>query len=273
MKKITAFFIIVLFVGCSNNDEQNSIDNINYLEVNIDEYNYNFNEVLQFNYTSTPFNVLFEKINGNIVKRKGNRISVNANSGSLTNFTYNIYDTIYKENNKITIFKKIIPFNGITAVALDKKEIILHNDGKIYYKINYNQEYSNSDNDTIYFNYSNQKIIQTYSKNYGYKTKQSDFYYNSNENLDSIVTKFYQYDNQLNQVVQIPTREVETFEQYDNSNNPFSTLTIFDDMFKRSLSKNNYSNHKITQYNPFYLKYQKNITLNHDTMGNLIYKN
>lgn len=271
MKKIIVAFITIFIFGCSNDDVTES--NIDYLKVTIDEYNYIYNENLQFNYSYTPFNVVFEKINGNIVKRKGNPIAVSTNSGSLTNFTYNIYDTIYKENNKITLYKKVIPFNGITAVAPDKKEFFLHNNGKINYKINYKEEYSNSDNDTMYFNYSNEKIIQTYSKAYGYKTKESDFYYNTNENLDSIVTKFYYYDSQLNQIVLSPTREVETFEDYDTSINPFSSLTIFDDMFKRSLSKNNYSKHKITQYSPYVVKYVKNLTLQHDSMGNLIYKN
>lgn len=270
MKKIILAFITIFIFGCSNDDVTEST--IDYLKVTIDEYNYNFNESLQLNYSYTPFNIVFEKINGNIIRKKGNSIAVSTNSGSISNFTYNIYDTIYKENNKITIFKKVIPFNGITAVAPDKKEYILYDNGKINYKINYNQEYSNYDNDTIYFKYLNKKIIQTYSKNYGNKTKESDFYYNNNENLDSIVTRFYNYD-QLNQMILIPTREIETFEQYDNSTNPFSSLTIFEDIFKRSLSKNNYSIHKIIQYNPLQVKFQNSLTLRHDEMGNLIYKN
>ena len=30
---------------------------------------------------------------------------------------------------------------------------------------------------------------------------------------------------------------------------------------------------KITQYSPYVVKYVKNLTLQHDSMGNLIYKN
>jgi hypothetical protein len=270
MKKIIFILIITLFIGCTN-DESNSENNINYINISINEYNFNLNEGSQYNYA--PNNIIFDKLNGNVVKRKGYPITASTISGSQNYFTYNIYDTIYKENNKITLFKKVIPFNGITAISPDKKEFFLHNNGKINYKINYKEEYTNSDNDTLYFNYSNEKIIQTYSKAYGYKTKESDFYYNTNENLDSIVTKFYYYDSQLNQILLSPTREVETFEGYDTSMNPFSSLTIFDDMFKRSLSKNNYSKHNITQYNPYFVKYTKNLTLQHDSMGNLIYKN
>jgi hypothetical protein len=276
MKKIIVAFITIFIFGCSN-DSSNGTEIINnttndYLKVTLDAYNFNFNEGSSFN--STNNNVVLELLNSNIVKRIGSPIASSTSSGiGSYGYTNNIYDTIFKENNKITLFKKVIPFNGITAIAPDKKEFFLHNNGKINYKINYKEEYTNSDNDTLYFNYSNEKIIQTYSKAYGYKTKESDFYYNTNENLDSIVTKFYYYDSQLNQILLSPSREVETFEGYDTSINPFNSLTIFDDMFKRSLSKNNYSKHNITQYNPYFVKYTKNLTLQHDSMGNLIYKN
>ena len=275
MKKIIATLIVIFIIGCSK-DGTNSENVIDYLKVTIDKYDYNFTESSNFTNSSNinNGNVIIQLLDNNVIKRIGSPISASASSGlGSYGFTEKIYDTIIKNNNKITIYKKIIPFGGTTSIVPDKKEFYLNNDGKINYKIKYNQDYYNGDNDTIYFNYFNNKIIQTYSKNYGYKTKESDFYYNTNENLDSIVTKFYQYDNTSNQMVLVPTREVETFEQYDNAINPFKTLTIFDDMFKRSLSKNNYSVHKITQYNPFAIKYQKNITLHYDAMGNLIYKN
>jgi hypothetical protein len=270
MKKISFVLVAIFIIGCTN-DEPNSENVINYMDISINEYNFNLNEGSQYNYT--PNNIIFEKLNGNVVKRKGYPIVATSIPGSQNYFTYNIYDTIFKENNKITIFNKVIPFNGITSIAPNKKEFFLNNDGKIIYKINYNQEYNNSDNDTVFFDYLDTKIIKTYSKNYGTKTKESNFYYNTNQNLDSIVTNFYSYDYQLNQMIVVPTYEVETFEQYDNVSNPFSSLTIFDDMFKRSLSKNNYKLHKITQYYPFQVKYQKSLTLYYDSMGNLIYKN
>ena len=268
--------IIFGFISCDN-DSPNDRDNSPIANVDIDSYNPMFSEnnFLDF-YLVGNIKLYFN--NNKLTRRVGGFTSPSSGSGMPSYLNDKIYDTIFQNENKITIHKKIIPSEGIISIVPNKKTFLIDNQGKFIYKINYNQEYSENDNDTIYFEYSGSKIIKTYSKNYlNFIDKESLFYYNVNQNLDSIVNKFYVYDSEKDEMILSPTKEKEIFEDYDNTNNPFKTLIIFDDMFKRSLSKNNYRKHTIRVYdtnyqNSYYTKYTKNITPTYDSQGNLIYK-
>ncbi|OYX26246.1 MAG: hypothetical protein B7Z06_05990, partial [Flavobacteriales bacterium 32-35-8] len=81
----------------------------------------------------------------------------------------------------------------------------------------------------------------------GIKYFEDALYYYSNNNLDSIVTIRQNYKEQTG--IYAPTRKsVEIFGNYDNESNPTKNLFMFDETFKRSLSKNNYASYRNSVY-------------------------
>ena len=146
------------------------------------------------------------------------------------------------------------------------RAIELDNNGLMVKKINNIVQHTLSNGDTIYnvlskdYTYDSEKLLvkthQTqkllnYSEHSNFPDDIRSYadasYYYTNNNLDSIVTIEHDYIEQEH--IYIPKRKrVETFSNYDNSNNPLKSLFIFEETFKRSLSKNNYRTYKKDEY-------------------------
>ncbi|MGV0977571.1 hypothetical protein [Empedobacter falsenii] len=79
-----------------------------------------------------------------------------------------------------------------------------------------------------------------------------DFYFSKNGNLDSLVYRESTHD--YNDIVppfidyKIKKRNVTTFSNYDQSQNPFQNLGVFTDLYYKSLSKNNFRKMETVQY-------------------------
>ncbi|WP_329804861.1 hypothetical protein [Flavobacterium facile] len=262
MNKLGIVFVALFFlVACTEeNDISENNSQIDLLTpYTLDQYKQVFTDISVTN-QSVLGNIKLGYSNGKLEKKIGYAYMHNVVND-------NLYDTIYQNLDRVYIEKRIIPFNGFTSVAPDKIEYKFNQNRKIIYKVKHNLSFSLDDNDTILYSYLNNKINKLETR-----SKLALFYYNRNNNLDSICYKPKIYDDNYITYTIGNTYEKEVFEEYDNSENPFKQLTIFEDMFKRSLSNNNYRKHTVLNVNPYYIKYQSSIILQYNSEGKLIYK-
>lgn len=185
--------------------------------------------------------------NNRISKRIGSVIKIIPPYSPI--FTKQIYYTLIYPNNQISILTKSNS-KEISGVTNYKKDVFFENN-RIVKTIQYYQ-YINEKNDVVYYTYKGNLLV----KRLGYKGEnlafQSDYYYNAKNNLDSIVSRFSEY-NASNEKLEIDSKSIrrikETFENYDEHINPLKSLIIFDDSFNRSLSSNNYQKYSYLNFN------------------------
>ncbi|MDX8567481.1 hypothetical protein OZ668_05770 [Elizabethkingia sp. HX XZB] len=184
-------------------------------------------------------------------------IEYNNSSASIKNIAvipdYPILDIKedFKFNNENQIIEKYIPAKY--SNRMDKKIKYLY-DGKVLIK-----------RETTY---PNRSYDPSLSWDY-IETFVEDFIYDSNNNLQKIVTTSHKTGN-VNSITK--TKEI-TFGNYDTSKNPFVKLGILNDYFERSLSKNNFRSRTEITYNINGIpgdKSENNWTFMYDTKGDLI---
>lgn len=158
-----------------------------------------------------------------------------------------IYYDIKYGQNLVSIELKSTP-----RFYLEKyKKLIKFNKDKITEIINLN--------DSLIFEYKGDVLHEvTHLKNGPWKKHR--YYFNSAGNLDSIVTRpgslktnrehkpyyVYNIDNETSKI-----RDIQVYSNYDNAENPLKELGIFDEVFIRSLSKNNYRKYQKFSVNFF----------------------
>lgn len=163
-----------------------------------------------------------------IAKRKGGFLEINHATGYNKMFSDEIFDDLSYSSNKILIEKKTSSTEY--QIPIFKRLISLNNDGKII------QEITETENNkkTVDYQYNTAgRLFSSKFKN-EYSTNETFFYYNAQKNIDSIVAK--SYSNQL-----YIGKTVEIFKDYDDRSNPVKHLFIFEEIFNRSLSLNNYA--------------------------------
>ncbi|UOE37035.1 hypothetical protein [Chryseobacterium oryzae] len=169
-------------------------------------------------------------------------------SGTTSTILVKQYEDISYNGNVINVVSKSLMDN--TEITGTKEKITM-NGSNIQQKIYYKTDFTRTSN---YFYSGNKlnKIVSTQEGLYpGYLNYQKDFYYNTSNNLDSIVTKYSEYNTSTNQYelnLNTKKREVEYFYDYDNSTNTTKLLTIFDDVFNRTLSKNCFKKYRKNMY-------------------------
>ncbi|HSD14772.1 MAG TPA: hypothetical protein VLB74_09000 [Flavobacterium sp.] len=237
---IYCFILIPVFYSC-NDDDNVALESDNRMSsynMEYTDYPFVYDDPLVDN--DEIVNLLYT--NNKLVKRQGGLLNVSANTGVIGLYHPNVYDTIIYTPNRIITYNKIIPFGGSTDIVPNKREIN-YLDGRIINKVYHKNENDGlANNDTIRFEYNGNKIVRTYKGRNNYVSRESLYYYNSNQNLDSIITKEYENYN-------LVYKMKETFENYDNAVNPFQNLTFFDDTFKRSLSRNNFRKYTKSEIN------------------------
>ena len=278
MKKLTFIVSLFILVGCSKDDDvppqYNFIENYH-----VDYMNYNITPINLVDYGN--WLVELEYSNNKIVRRSG--AVIEAASIASTEFTYNTYDELTYDADKITIEKKNV-YNESHSLTT-----IINLDGdKMIKKV---QIYPWNDSiKTAYTYNSDNLLIKTYNEEIDYNNKllffeDATFYYNSSKNLDSIVTIRQSYLSSS-----VPNYEpsieeftpykkvVEIFSDYDTSKNLAKNLFIFEETFTRSLSENNYGRYEKHTYNannggPFQLisKEGQIWDLQYDSDGNILF--
>ena len=226
-------------------------------------------------------NVLINYNNSKIVRRIGGIMATASGSGMSGYFSKIIYDTIIYNGNTIENYNKIFPTPNLTGTAPNRKLINLNSNNQIVSKIYYKQDLNLYDNDTLDFEYNGlNKISRISNTTYSNLNFEKLFFYNSNNNISSIITKYYSYNYSGTNIIQEYTyKEIETFGDYDNAPNPFIPFVIFDETFNRSLSINNYRTYNYEKYlyplstNQLVNSYTINYNLNYDSDGNAIFTN
>jgi hypothetical protein len=240
MKKtylLLSFFLIIL--GCSSDAPD---DSENQYHVNAYFFNYmdypegvDMSMVHENNLAKITYNNSYH-----ILKRTGGLRSVDPASGFNYIFSDEIYDTITYSENQILVKQKLD--SPIFNVPLFERKLFLNHQHRITKKFIYREYYGLSIVDTVYYNYnSSGKLTESRKGKVDHKTESSKYYFNENNNLDSIVTKKYYFD-------YLEQKTVELFSDYDNATNPLKNLVIFEETFNRSLSKNNYRKYEVRNY-------------------------
>lgn len=241
MKRSCIIVLMMIIVGCnSEGDIQSNLEaNQNY---NIEKY--------FFYYMDSPEGTLIDPSSDNlvkleynndlkIIKRNGSFAKLDPSSGFNYLFVSNIYDQLTYTGNEILIEQKSTLINF--TLAKFERKLILDNNNRIIKKTIY-KEFAVQSKDTIIFSYdSSGKLSETIKGKLNGNNEKAKFYYDQINNLDSIVTKKY---NQIN----LESKTVEIFSNYDTSSNPLKNLIIFEETFNRSLSKNNYKKYEIKIY-------------------------
>ena len=228
MKKISLlFFMLITMISCSKEDIPNQPKE-------------QLMEAYYFNYMHYPYSILSSSSiayieynsNNRIIKRKGGFLEVNPATGYTYFFSDEIFDELFYETNKITIEKKTSSTEY--QIPKFKRFFSLNNEGKIVQKITETE----NDKDTVNFKYNPAGQLNSSKLEKKYFPVASFFYYNDQKNLDSIITKRYFLSSTG---ISLIGKTLEIFKNYDNASNPTNNMMFFEEIFYRSLSKNNYS--------------------------------
>lgn len=250
IKKYALLFAILLLIitSCSRGNE--------IIEPEIEQNSNNsFKYIAGYMFYEGNFDAS-SKITVDFINSKPIKRTIPANDPSTIGGSTNINDgSLYEElsynGNTITILQKS---SNPTIISPEYKKIITINAGKIIKKIVYDQ-FNEKLTETDYI-YNDDKLqsFSYFKKFYTgmmYLDSKSIVYYNGNNNVDSIVTKKSEYDNNLDLYVfndNTLKRKVETFTNFDASSNPLKNLGVFDQLFYRSLSANNFKNYELKSY-------------------------
>jgi len=274
---ILSLVVLMFFIGCKSDEiEINETKTELYLTkyMNYPSHVYptsNLNDYSYQNWNSDYVqndSIYIHYDNNKIVKRIGFLVVGNSITGSPTFFTGYIYDTLIYTNNQLTILTKSkSPY--IIGVAAYKKVIYFENERIA--KTVQSYQYNSRKDITVHYTYSNNLL----TKKIGYIGTdlffQSDLYYNNMSNLDSIVSRKSEY-NENKETFEInfssKNRSLEVFEKYDNIKNQLKPFIIFDETFNRSLSSNNYG-----KYNYYYFDINGSINNEWHFTYNLKYEN
>ena len=242
-KLFTLISVLFLLYGCRSDDD---INDLSTTEWDLDEASGIFLEYNNtFGYLSqggSDFKYSYE--NGKVIKKNGGVMFYNFETNPSLKFSEHLYDLVTYENNKIKIETKLF---DVDESILSKIEYVLENN-KIVQQTN-----SSNTIDTVKYYYTgNLPKKQIYINGRAGIRKQSDFYYNLNQNLDSIVSRTAKFNSSTEKFepINISSRErvVEVFDLYDNYVNPTKKLGVFPELFKRSLSKNNFGRYREVIY-------------------------
>ncbi len=238
MNKFT--FITLLLLTTFYSCKPEATDRPPVIEDKVDSY-----RVSYMHYGSIIMDtVAIQYNNGNIIKRRGGFLDILYSAW----FTEDVYDTVTYSTNQVATVKC---FNG-TGVTFGPNERRFFLTGNKIEKCVI-QNGSLTDLYTINYFYNNESIVRrvTYRN---HLVSQADFYYNSNKNIDSIITRYSEY-NPLTKEYEINPvdirRDKEIFENYDTYSNPAKKLVIFEETFNRSLSVNNYRKYSKFKYDKF----------------------
>jgi len=202
-------------------------------------------------------NIVDLKYSGNhIIKRIGALFAISPTSGYNYKYSEDFYNELTYTGNMISIVNKSSLVDYV--VSPNERKIYLDNSGRMIQEVfsYYSTVY------TIDYLYNMEGLLtKSITLRNVYLDEYSLFYYNSKNNLDSIVT-----NNELDLY-----REVEIFSDYDNAPNPLKPLIIFRETFHRALSENNYRKYTMKKLN-FRTElteiYFKQWTLSYDNDGN-----
>lgn len=208
-----------------------------------------------------------------VTKKNGGFLSISGSTGFNAMFTDKISTSIIYQNDKVTVedfydsTEFTIPKNTKYFTVNAQNQITKKQSAgiNIYWYKNDSYFYKNGQLDEIITALPNM-IYDPGNPEDKILTYREKFYYDANGNLAKT-----EYFKQLAGVDQQKER-IRLFQNYDNSPNPFKKLTLLEEYFYRSLSKNNFASYKEYDYQngKEVLKSAVDWTFNYDAAGNII---
>lgn len=236
MKKTLLLIFGALTISCNSDDNSSTISEPNY---HINEYFFdnmiypngvmeNLDNLVKIEYDS----------NLNITQRKGGYSPFDPATGYSFIFMDNLYDQLTYSSNEILIEKKT---TSTFTIPKFERKIFLDNNNRIIKKAIF-REFDLTPRDTVYYSYNtNGKLLESRNGSNDSYNEVSKFYYNSANNLDSVVTRKYNS-------TALQSKVVEEFSNYDSAVNPVKNLFIFEETFYRSLTHNNFRKYERKEY-------------------------
>lgn len=230
-------------ISCSTDDLTESVGNFN-----IEKYHgmhAQYDVQLSLNMAQDNL-VKFEyDAQNRISKRIGNVVYASPSSG-IEGYLHNyLYTDLSYSDNKIYLEKKILPNGNFTTVPSNETTFELDSDGRLLQKISF-EEFIAPQIDTTDYTYFEGKL-SSFTKRIYHDLPDGDIInyeastlYYTNGNLESISTVFSTKYDDIPFVV-LDKKETQLFSGYDNAQNPFKKLQIFEETFNRSLSENNFT--------------------------------
>ena len=208
-----------------------------------------------------------------VTKKNGGFLSISGSTGFNAMFTDKISTSIIYQNDKVTVedfydsTEFTIPKNTKYFTVNAQNQITKKQSAgiNIYWYKNDSYFYKNGQLDEIITALPNM-IYDPGNPEDKILTYREKFYYDANGNLAKT-----EYFKQLAGVDQQKER-IRLFQNYDNSPNPFKKLTLLEEYFYRSLSKNNFASYKEYDFQngKEVLKSAVDWTFNYDAAGNII---
>ena len=197
-------------------------------------------------------NTHFQYFNNKVLKRIGGYILIPSTSGFIKFHTNDVYDEVeYKNNNTIVLITK----DRLNTLAGNKREITLKY-GNIIKKITVFNQYA----DTIHYYYDSKNRLNRTDQYLSRQIITKSYSFDRNDNLQKIFTVQRMRDGQI---ANHYTSE-EHFGGYDNTKNPLKGFVLWQDIFYRSLSRNNFTTYTFSDRNNFE---RLNWELNYDIHG------
>ncbi len=253
--KLKLFLLITLLIviSCTNSDNELLNETIEPAVVkNPTKISSQFPILLQSSATSDP-NCYFEyNSQGKVTKKIGKIIQGSSSSGLPPYFVNWIYTIVSYNGNSAVM--KTHSLNPTFNPLIDEKLFEFDNQGKIIKSIIYAPQYIEWEKHLTYKYNTSGKLVEILTElpNMPYiPTDPNDyiltyiekFTYDGAGNLQKAITT----ERHNNTDIYI-TKSVE-FSNFDTVQNPFSNLTVFEDYFYLSLSKNNFQKRKIQEFN------------------------
>jgi hypothetical protein len=168
----------------------------------------------------------------NIVKRVGANITGVGGGGYSGVYSKAVYDTVYRQNS-LMILETMDTFS-FANVHPARRELTIEN-GLLTKRIL--RASSQEENDTTFYYYDQGKKLVKTVQNLRYSFIERTYSYDGNDNLQRVDWKFIsrpQYGSTLDYTAE------EIFSDYDNSPNILKAYYMWEDIFLRTLSKNNF---------------------------------
>jgi hypothetical protein len=186
---------------------------------------------MRLNTSAKPPGTAYFIYNGTtLLERMGGFIPLANGSGFAWKYIKDMYDTLQYETNRLIIETK--PPLGSFNLIPDKRIITLEN-GLMKTSVMY---VANAINDTTVYFYGQANKISKTERYFGRGKELKTFEFNSQGNLEKVTTTLY---DRFSDVVN--TTILETFSNYDQVSNPLKNFWMWDDIFYRTLSNNNFA--------------------------------
>lgn len=188
---------------------------------------------------SSRVQLIYDK-NNRVSERIGDFLFTSGIEGYAFKFRNDVKTVVKYANNIATIETRAI---GNDFYVNPCKRTLFFDNDRLVMRVNDQMSPEIADNDTTFYFYDKMGKINRTKTITTYKTIESNFNYDENDNLQQVISTFSDKRGEL-----LISKEIITFSDYDDANNLTKNLIIFEECFFRSLSRNNFRKYSREEY-------------------------